>query len=203
MRYKQQHTNSCGAATLMCIAAELGVTSFPQLVVGSAAEAGAWSEGGDFILCPRSENALYWYMSNTTLRSYSMPDRIVHCARLLGLSPTIHKQRTVSTRALDVLFKKVVDRCKAMNVTIEPTAPGPLESNQRELVVVHVFGIGLHYVMHRPDDSYMDPADGQDYSSFNAMNTWSKCYRPTGLSMIFTGSDVSGEDMQRLFDDTN
>jgi hypothetical protein len=199
MKYKQQHMNSCGATTLMCVAAELGVTRFPQLAVGDATEASAWKEGGDFVVSPRTENALYWYLSDTTLRSYSMPDRLVHCARLLGLHPTIHKRRTVSTIALDALYKKVLARCRNMDIRIEPTAPGPLATNQRELVVVHVFGIGLHYVMHRPDDSYMDPADGQDYASFAAMNTWTKCYHPTGLSMVVTGNEVSGEDLQRLF----
>lgn len=188
----------------MCAAAELGVTSFPQLAVGdSAAAASAWKEGGDFTISIRSENALYWYLSDTTMRSYAMPDRVVHGARLLGLRPTIHKRRTVSTRALDVLYPKVVARCNALDVSIEPTAPGPLETNQREILVLHVFGFGLHYVLHRPDDTFMDPADGRNYPSFDAMNAWTKCYARTGLSVVVTGNDVSGEELRRLFGDAD
>jgi len=186
----------------MCAAAELGVTKIPALDTGGARGAAGW-DGGDLIISPRTEDALYWVTSNSTMSTYSMPDRVVHAARLLDLRVAIHKLPGVYTSLLERLYGDVIARCRGMNVAIETTAPPPLETNQRELVVVSTFVIGLHYVLRRPNNSYMDPADGRDHESFNALNTWDKCYQPTGLSLVVTGNEVSGEEMRRLFEDHN
>jgi hypothetical protein len=50
--------------------------------------------------------------------------------------------------------------------------------------VVTTFGIGLHYVMKRPDGGYMDPGDGNDFPDFKQMNTWSKLYGDTGITLV-------------------
>jgi hypothetical protein len=86
-------------------------------------------------------------------------------------------------------------------VPILPTAPSPLLATQRELVVVSTFAVGLHYVMRRHDGTYMDPADGGDHRSFDALNTWDKCYQTTGLSFVITTNEVDGDDLRRLFSD--
>jgi hypothetical protein len=187
MKYKQQYDFSCGAVALMCAAGELGITRIPG-IEGGAAPGGNW-DNGDFLLTPRLENALYWVTSGYTMNSYSMPDGVVTCARRLGLQARIHNPPGVFASLLARVYPSALKACELKNFPIDVTAPPSLETNQRELVVVSTFVAGLHYVMRRPGDSYMDPADGEDYQGFAALNTWTKCYQRTGLSILITGNE--------------
>lgn len=196
-RYQQQHTNSCGAVALMCAAAELGVRRMPRLETGGRREARGWN-GGSFTVGPLTEDALYWVTSNETMTACTMPDRVVHCARLLGLRCDVHLIPTAYTARLTALHRDVLQRCQGAGIPILRAAPSP-ETNQRELCVLGTLAVGLHYVMRRPDGGYMDPADGKDYRDYDALDTWNKCYQRTGLSLMLTGSGVSGEDLVRPF----
>lgn len=63
-----------------------------------------------------------------------------------------------------------------------------LLGNERMLKVVGVLKIvGLHSVLFRPDGTYMDPADGQNHGTFDAMNnSWLKCYSDTGIAIVLS-----------------
>lgn len=36
----------------------------------------------------------------------------------------------------------------------------------------------------RPGGDFMDPADGGDHDHFKTMNTWSKVYSQTGITLV-------------------
>ena len=48
---------------------------------------------------------------------------------------------------------------------------------------------GLHYVMLRPDNTYMDPADGITYTDFSSMNnSWLKSYTDNSICILLERS---------------
>jgi hypothetical protein len=47
--------------------------------------------------------------------------------------------------------------------------------------------VGLHYVLSRPDGSWMDPGDGVDAPNFEGINnSWLKSYADTGILIRVT-----------------
>lgn len=92
----------------------------------------------------------------------------------------------VFSSALSWFYPSCEKICSESGIEIIRTAPPPLKLNERLLVIVGVLKmVGLHYVMLRPDGTYMDPADGNDYASFDEMNnSWTKSYSKTGLTIL-------------------
>lgn len=192
----------------MCAAAELGLSEIPKLFAddqvlpdnpkGAARAASAW-KGGDLVVSPATESAFYWVTSGETMTEYSMPHNIVKCARLLGLRAEIHMVPGLATTLLQKVYPRTVELCKGAGIPIHRFPVEGLTGYQRELVVVTTWGVGLHYVMHRPDGSYMDPGDGTDQPDFSTLNTWAKTYRETGISIVLTDEEVRETDMNLLF----
>lgn len=207
-RYKQTFGNSCGAVALMCAATELNVSVLPSAgkwsflesstpLKGNTAEVGkallSWNgqtipggiaNGGNMV-----EKAIYAVTSGD-MKDYSMPSRIVACAKHLGLNVSIYMAPGFYSVALNFLYKDEIKACEAQGVTITRSqSPGPA-GNQRELVVLSTVGVGLHYVLRRPvpttTNAYMDPGDGTDYSNFGSMNKGMKLYRETGISIMLS-----------------
>ncbi|ROS00364.1 hypothetical protein EDC56_3015 [Sinobacterium caligoides] len=193
MRRKQFYDNSCGAASLLCAAGELGVPNLPNFpesrCVGQVLDTN--------ISC---ESALYQITSGATTGNkpigmnlcnagYSLPHNLVFAARLLGLDGDVHMETGSYSSALSWLYPSCESLCTQSNITIRNTAPPQLMPNERLLRIVGVMkAAGLHYVMQRPAGTYMDPADGQDYNTFNEMNnSWLKCYSNTGISILLRG----------------
>jgi hypothetical protein len=207
-KYKQTFDNSCGAVALMCAASELGVTDLPRAgkwsflesgtpLRGNTAEVGTalleWNGqsflGGIANGGVTVEKALYAVTSGD-LSSYSMPSRVIGCAKQLGLKVSMYANPGFYKSVLGWLYSDQLDACKAQGVTItEGESPGP-NGTERELVVFATWLIGLHYVMRRPtpttSKAYMDPGDGCDYDNFDALNSLKKQYRPTGISLILS-----------------
>lgn len=157
---RQSLPNSCGAAALLCAALELGVTMLP-----SANSATIPLAATDEI-----EHAIYRFTSGDTaseLRagSYSPPDRIVLCARRLGLEGRISARNTAfSGRIAPAMGVAVQESCGRHRIEIEDSDSLPfVDFNARRLAIV-VAGSeqSLHYVMVRPDGSVMDPGTGQN-----------------------------------------
>ncbi len=204
-KYQQTYNNSCGAAALLCAASELGVTQLPRAgkwsfleagtpLVGNTGEVGKALLGWDGKHHERLvaggkdiETALYAVTSGD-LQSYSMPSRVIGCAKQLGLNVTMYAAPGFVKNLLTWKYDKELDACLAQGVTIQETdSPGPTEQ-QRELIVFRTFVIGLHYVMRRPPNcgyaEYMDPGDGQDHRDFAALNTGAKFYVRSGISLM-------------------
>jgi cysteine protease IpaJ len=124
------------------------------------------------------------------MKSYSMPSRVVGCAKHLGLNVSIYMDPGFYSTVLKLAYRNEMSACESQGVIItEGKSPGPV-GNQRELVVLSTFGIGLHYVLRRPTSyngkAYMDPADGADHTDFSALNTGLKVYKQTGISIMLS-----------------
>lgn len=206
-RYSQTFTNSCGAVALMCAASELGVDSLPASSKWTiATDCGRHTGNGEEIFKAlldwngqpitgglhnggvMVERAIYAVTSGD-LESYSLPSRIVNCAKLLGLKPTVYMGSGLFNSFLKLKYPNEVKACESQGVPVlRENSPGP-GATQRELVVLRTWGLGLHYVMRRPklntgDDEYMDPGDGQDFKDFNALDSFKKNYGKINLSIM-------------------
>jgi len=186
MRKKQDFDFSCGAASLLCAAMELGVTHLPDI--------GARSKGQALQPSYSCEAALYQITSGSitggrtvqqdlSKLGYSYPHNIAIAARELGLTVQIYMSGLLAS-ALSAVYPKCEEQClRAGFPVIHEVAPA-LAVNRRALKVVTTFGIGLHYVMQRPGGGYMDPGDGNDFPDFKQMNTWSKLYSDAGITLV-------------------
>jgi hypothetical protein len=197
---KQVFANSCGAASLLCVAKELGIEKIPALI-GSMSE----SLGCDTLeLDNRCESDIYTITSgNGTQRrhhdnlmsaGYSMPDGIVTAGRLLGLKMTVEEAPNVFSKVLSWLYPEAKSRLPSMGCTVAH-GPNALETGQAkiEAMAVTLVGlpVGLHWVVQRSDGSYMDPATGKNHKGFSELNAGAKQaghgvlgYRQTGISII-------------------
>lgn len=130
----------------------------------------------------RCESDLYMITSNSleknpgssSLRKagYSMPDNMVLAGRLLGLSMRVEKDQRLLAMALQALYSKIEAELTAMGCPVVPPLH-PLRFNELRLeaLATSVAGIpiGLHWVLHRPDGSYMNPGTGENYMDFSAL----------------------------------
>lgn len=205
-RYKQTFDNSCGAVALMCAASELGVDRLPKYGKWQAiADPGpgsndaavtkalfSWDgkkiEEGIANGGTRAESAIYAVTSGD-LTSYSMPSRVINCAKLLGLECKLYMGAGFYSSVLNWKYDTEMNRCtKAGCEPISATPPAPL-NGERSLIVFSTWAIGLHYIMRRPDDEtyrYMDPGDGTDYTNFEALNSWKKRYTDTQIHIVLS-----------------
>ncbi|MBK3509658.1 MULTISPECIES: hypothetical protein [Pseudomonas] len=179
---KQAFGFSCGAASLLCAAVELGGT----LPAGLTAT--------DALRTNMCEVELYKITSGAitggvvkpfdpTKAGYSYPHNVALAARSLGLNVTIYMDGFLAT-ALSVLYPQCEEQCIKAGFPVIHGKPPTLAANRRALIVVTTFLIGLHYVMERPGGGYMDPNDGEDFADFKAMNGVSKAYGQTGITLV-------------------
>lgn len=184
--YKQQHRYSCGAACLMVAAKELGVTNLPNIPDNPF-----WF-GETLKVNTQTENSIYAVTckNHTGFSEYSMPDGIATAAQNMGLQVSVHMAGCMVPRLLKRMYPAVFTQLTDLTVPVEYGTPS-LKSNQRMLVVVGVGGIlGLHYVLYRPDKSYMDPAYGENFSSIWKMGQcYIARYVDTGIYIVVTLND--------------
>lgn len=195
--YRQTYANSCGAASLLCAAYELGVAQIPQSPVYLLLRAGATP----LALSRACETQIYQVTSNNPGNinphgwGYSMPSRIVICARMLGLQAWAVAYRTWSVRGLKIGYSDELRALRALNALAEPGGSWWRSNNssfrpvghQRELKVLlgrgrHNFG-GMHYVMVRPDGTVMEPGAGVDHPNIQAAKIAVNMHG-TGLSVF-------------------
>ena len=196
--YRQTFPNSCGAASLMCAAIEIGVPAIPA----NPAIHPLWVGGH---LMPAlgdrpSEIMIYAVTSgvpgapnNDT--GYSLPSKIGKAARALGLSTIAFVPKSITGAILLFLYgNEVLDAQSVGMLVTRKEAPLPV-GNQRLLKILRVGdaagwlpATGLHYVMMRPDMSIMDPAVGQDFPNLDmaiqAHRANGTFYQDTGLAIL-------------------
>lgn len=199
---KQIYPNSCGAVSLLCVAKELGVKTLPPYPGSLSEQLGLDSLEMD----NRCESDIYTITSgasthrhqqhNLMLAGYSMPEHIVTAGRLLGLKMTVEEDPGVFSRLLAWLYPEIKQTLSGIGC---PLVKGPekIEDYQRkiEVMAVSLVGVpsGLHWVVHRNDGSYMDPATGENYNNFDQLNAGAKRsvsqmlgYYQTGISIVAT-----------------
>src|SRR5262249_23197520 len=152
---KQFSGLSCGAACLLVAARELGITAMPNdpqfLMVGQPLE-----------LSNACERAIYMVTAGGK-ETYSMPDGIALAAKKLGLDVAAYMSGCMVPRLLEWQYPAVRGSLERQGVDIESGTP-VLKDHERMLVAVGVGLLGLHWVLYRPDATYMDPAYNKNYS---------------------------------------
>lgn len=189
--FKQSFPNSCGAVALICALAELDVTQYPDGVEWGG---GTGPAGGAFQPNVQAEMRVYGQVGtgvNQLLadRGYSMPAQLAMMATTFGLpKPTIYVSPGFYGTLLTTFYAKALENAQALGITVVEGPMPPLQQTQRALRVVAVMKVlGLHYVLERPDGSYMDPGDGQNFANFDALNSsWLKSYADTGITIVLT-----------------
>ncbi|MFJ4153303.1 hypothetical protein ACIPZF_00620 [Pseudomonas sp. NPDC089752] len=188
MRKQQQFNNSCGAASLLCAAVELQARQLPNV--------GGSNRGQPLAVTPTCEAALYEITSGALTGGhvkpiihgalgYSLPHNLAIAARELGLDVAIYIHGRLSSM-ISTFYPDAEPNCIRAGFTVNHREAPSLAHNQRALKVMISGGVGLHYVMKRSDGTYMDPADGNDFTSFNHMNSWSKMYKFTGITLVLS-----------------
>jgi cysteine protease IpaJ len=184
MATKTQNTAlSCGAACLAVAGKELGVGDV--LFPGTAAVSLNFQTSGLNGL----ETMLY-KITGAGKGGYSMPADMCKAALLMGLEPTVHMYGSVYAPALSWMYPDAAQQCEVQGVAINREKPPVLAHNQRQFCVVSIGGMPLvHWVLYRPDMTYMDPACGEDFNWFIAMGQgpgYLLKYVDTGISVIVT-----------------
>lgn len=197
MQRQQMFMNSCGAVCLLCAAGELAIFHLPNLP-------GSMCLGQRIQPTGNCEAAIYQLTSGATTGSrpvgaalhnagYSMPHNIVFAARLMGLDGEIFMQNNWTSLLLRQFYPSAVNLSTGFGITINQQAapaPGP---NERVLRIVRPMVIGLHYVLERPDGTFMDPGTGQNYPNFAAMG-----YPDTGIAILIRPRRVAPGTLRPL-----
>jgi hypothetical protein len=202
---KQNYANSCGAVCLLCAAKELGIDKFPNIK--------PWN-GKPLVVNTNCEGDVFKYTGTGKLGTggkpgtalsdlgYSMPAKLAAVARSLGLQNcNVYMRQGFYATMLSTFYSSAMEDGRGSDIPIvEQEMPG-LAWNQRALRVMAVQKVlGLHYVMQRPDGSYMDPGDGQNFDNFGALNaSWMKGYADTGIALVVEG-DWINLNLWGLFD---
>src|SRR5262245_59926223 len=116
-----------------------------------------------------------------------MPAKLGLVARTLGLNnPTVYMRQGFYATMLSKFYTSALQDARDSGLPLVEREMPALKQYQRALKVMAVMKIaGLHYVMQRPDGSYMDPGDGENHDSFAALNnSWLKSYADTGIALV-------------------
>jgi hypothetical protein len=157
--FQQMTGLSCGAACLLVAAKELGVTHLP----GHSPDA-KFMSGQELALDNACERAIYDVTAGGK-ETYSLPDGIAKAARLLGLDVTVHMSGCLVPPLLEWKYPQVREACNAMGIEVASGTP-TLGEHERMLVAVGIGAglAGMHWVLYRPDTTYMDPASNKNYT---------------------------------------
>lgn len=194
---KQIFLNSCGACSLLVAAKELGVQKMPVL-------SGLYSEfnGGKLELTNDCESDLYRITSGSnSYRSqssnlmdagYSMPQGIITACRLLGIDCEVTENCNIFSYLLSWFYPEVKKQCEGMGCPVRNENQSDIGQMKLKALAVSLVGVpaGLHWVVSRPDGSYMDPAMGKNADNVFLLDKNAKGehafvgYYDTGISMI-------------------
>lgn len=196
--YRQSFNNSCGAASLMCAALELGVNTIPNKPAVHPLWTGSHTihERGDLT----SEARIYAVTSGSpgapsNQSGYSLPSRIGFTAKELGLTTIAFVPRSIVGNLLLFLYGSEKIDAERVGMLLKREAAPRLADRQRLLRILRVGeasswrpSTGLHYVMERPEGSIMDPAVGQNFPNLDmaiaAHRTNGVSYQDTGLAIL-------------------
>ncbi|MYM60568.1 hypothetical protein GTG28_15150 [Vibrio sp. OCN044] len=200
---KQIHTKSCGACSLLVAAKELGVEEMPGIPNMKTT-----ITGEKLSLSNTCEEDIYTITSGSTSyrtqqkelsnAGYSMPQGIVTASRLLGLDARVTQNGSIFTTILSYFYPQVEQECRGMNAEVQQETPADAAAYRMRAVAVSLVGVpaGLHWVIMRPDGSYMDPGTGMNAANFEELNANAKNtirvlgYYDTGISVVLDNSEL-------------
>ena len=195
-KYQQTFPQSCGAATLMCAALELGVNELPANNVNFL-----WAGSRKLKKGPTKEAEIQIYSVTsgenripTPVSGYSLPSKLAIVADILNLDMTVHLPPSLTSSILTFLYPGEIADAERAGVSVVRSAAPRLLTDQKRLRILRVgstglsIATGLHYVLERKDGSIMDPALGQNYTNFaeleRLLGTMAKtAYIDTGITV--------------------
>lgn len=204
--YEQRWQRSCGAASLLLIAFELGVKEMP--IASNSNPEGTTKE--ELALTVRCELALYQITSEcqgdfTKLESArgSLPHNIIRAGRSLGLTEQFYLAENDFTKAMQSMSEcpDLKAEFEKNTIAINTTAMPKLLNDElaiKFLVQIDKLGkcvVGkwddvIHCVVVRSNGSYMDPAVGENFFSLNELianytEEDDPKYVDSGMSIVF------------------
>lgn len=165
--FRQTQPGSCGAASLMCAALELGCRTLPV----KRAWGELWTENVP-LSCDQSSELRIFSITSGSAGSlpyaslgHSLPSYICEAATALGLEATVFVADNTIGTLLEFIFRSEVARAAELQVDLFERPPPHPGAGERLLRVTRVGpsywlvpAVALHWVMERPDGSIMDPA---------------------------------------------
>jgi hypothetical protein len=117
------------------------------------------------------ERAIYYVSSKGKNSGYSLPSDICRAAKAMGLNATVYLgnklRQYVFSNKLVQNFPNEITETKNLGVSVNKYAMSDLKSNQRALSALvrtdKANKGALHYVMRRPDNTFMDPDTAADH----------------------------------------
>lgn len=173
---RQEDDNACAPACLIAAAIELNIVP----AVHKFYKYGDWNE------------AMIHEVTSKGSMAYSMPGNVAEAALQMGFVAEIHidsKGSAFIPFVLQLLYPKAMNEAKRLNIRVIRSYQTKLSQNERQLkVFICLEGKSLHYVMRRPDLSYMDPGYGENYHNFTALQRQGEPkgteYKDSGISVV-------------------
>jgi len=158
----QTSAMSCGAACLLCAAIEL--QSVPAVPAGAVNNPlSILIASGTALAISNAWLAAIYGVSGAGEAGYSLPSGILEAARYLGMTASVIMAQTKTVSFLQKAYPHEVARCLPSTIPVASPNLGDLTLTQTQRAL-HCVRIGpthaVHWVMQRPDNSYMDPAGG-------------------------------------------
>lgn len=189
----QDFSNSCGACALLVTAKELGIQQMSDI---PSSEKSMQSNQGVLVLNKLSEEDIYRVTSGSTETTdldkagYSMPSGIVKAAKLLGLQTKVTKDESRLSKVIENRYPDEETKLKSMGN--EPQLASDADKGHYRLEVMIYVDQNepteeLHWVVKRPDGSYMNPGTGKNANDSNQLNEHLKS---SGTSLMYTGISV-------------
>lgn len=151
-RTVQQVTGlSCGGACLQVAAIELGVDTMGEIAPEMP-----------LTLSDACQRGIY-NITAAGREGYSMPDGLARAAQQLGLGVDVYMSGCMVPRLLSWKYPAVRQALDGLNTPVHTGTP-VLAQNERMLVAVGIGVLALHWVLYRPDRTYMDPAYNRNYN---------------------------------------
>lgn len=200
-KYQQTFPQSCGAATLMCAALELGINELPANNINFL-----WAGPRRLKKGPTKEAEIQIYSVTsgenkipTMVSGYSLPSKLALAADILDLEMTVHLPPSVTSTILTTLYPSEIVDARNAGVNIVRSIPPRLILDQVRLRILRVGGAGffniasgLHYVLERRNGSVMDPALGQNYANLDELQRLLRTMAKTAY--VDTGITVTLEE---------
>ncbi|KMO40887.1 hypothetical protein VQ02_06860 [Methylobacterium variabile] len=160
----------------MCALVELGCTHYATGL-------------GGLSISHHSEREIYRVISSPLpyfkTPGYSLPPQIARYAIELGLGAVCYVPRNFLNNTLSAFYANIRPELESLGVEVVDDSMPLLQRNQRALRVVRRLVIGLHWILIRPDTSWMDPDGGKEHTFF--LNTVPEIYPgDTGISLVLT-----------------
>lgn len=222
--HRQLLPASCGAASLMCAALELGT----QWIEAQPNWGPLWQQRARLACDGPTEMRLYAVTSGNGGGGphpgcgYSMPSYIYETALALGLDASAFVDTSAVGTALRWFYNTELQRAQSLGMLVHDQPPRKPTQNERLLRVVrngpdswYKPAIALHWIMERPDGSVMEPAgfsggsgpgQGWNVQSLEillaARKTQGVAYFDTGIGIMIRqggNGDIDAAAMAQLF----